>query len=96
VRFHLRGKERETEGEWEGGREKELGRERKNYLKILVSSLSLTAYIGLVDIFDVKEGETVLVSAAAGAVGSVFGQIAKLSSSRKFIQDSQCVLGMQQ
>ncbi|GAB1288541.1 Prostaglandin reductase 1 [Apodemus speciosus] len=38
----------------------------------------LTAYFGLLDICGVKGGETVLVSAAAGAVGSVVGQIAKL------------------
>uniref|UniRef100_A0AC11EV32 Prostaglandin reductase 1 n=1 Tax=Ovis aries TaxID=9940 RepID=A0AC11EV32_SHEEP len=38
----------------------------------------LTAYFGLFDICGVKGGETVLVSAAAGAVGSVVGQIAKL------------------
>ncbi|KAM5299200.1 prostaglandin reductase 1 [Ctenodactylus gundi] len=38
----------------------------------------LTAYFGLLDICGVKGGETVLVNAAAGAVGSVVGQIAKL------------------
>ena len=38
----------------------------------------LTAYFGLLDIGEPKEGETVLVSAAAGAVGSVVGQIAKI------------------
>lgn len=38
----------------------------------------LTAYFGLLDICGVKGGETVMVSAAAGAVGSVVGQIAKL------------------
>lgn len=37
-----------------------------------------TAYFGLLDIGRPKEGETVLVSAAAGAVGSLVGQIAKL------------------
>jgi NADPH-dependent curcumin reductase len=36
-----------------------------------------TAYFGLVDICDPKPGETVVVSAAAGAVGSIVGQIAK-------------------
>ena len=46
-----------------------------------LSSLSLTAYFGLFDICGVKGGETVLVSAAAGAVGSVVGQIAKLKVS---------------
>ncbi|XP_016069199.1 PREDICTED: prostaglandin reductase 1 isoform X1 [Miniopterus natalensis] len=38
----------------------------------------LTAYFGLLDICGVKGGETVLVNAAAGAVGSVVGQIAKI------------------
>uniref|UniRef100_A0A8I5R640 15-oxoprostaglandin 13-reductase n=1 Tax=Papio anubis TaxID=9555 RepID=A0A8I5R640_PAPAN len=38
----------------------------------------LTAYFGLLEICGVKGGETVMVSAAAGAVGSVVGQIAKL------------------
>ena len=38
----------------------------------------LTAWVGLVDIGRVKEGETVWVSGAAGAVGSIAAQIAKL------------------
>nr|XP_020029407.1 prostaglandin reductase 1 [Castor canadensis]XP_020029408.1 prostaglandin reductase 1 [Castor canadensis] len=38
----------------------------------------LTAYFGLLEVCGVKGGETVLVNAAAGAVGSVVGQIAKL------------------
>lgn len=42
----------------------------------------MTAYVGLLDIGRPKEGETVLVSAAAGAVGSVAGQIAKLKGCR--------------
>lgn len=37
----------------------------------------MTAYFGLRDVGALKEGDTVLVSAAAGAVGSVVGQIAK-------------------
>lgn len=37
-----------------------------------------TAYFGLLDIGKPKAGETVVVSAAAGAVGSIAGQIAKL------------------
>ncbi|ELW70579.1 Proteasome-associated protein ECM29 like protein [Tupaia chinensis] len=43
-----------------------------------VGMTGLTAYFGLLDICGVKGGETVLVNAAAGAVGSVVGQIAKL------------------
>ncbi len=38
----------------------------------------LTAYFGLLDVGKVSEGDTVVVSGAAGAVGSVAGQIAKL------------------
>ncbi|SDK19805.1 NADP-dependent oxidoreductase [Sediminibacillus albus] len=38
----------------------------------------LTAYFGLIDIGQPKQGETVVVSAAAGAVGSLVVQIAKL------------------
>jgi NADPH-dependent curcumin reductase CurA len=37
-----------------------------------------TAYFGMLEIGDPKEGETVVVSAAAGAVGTVAGQLAKL------------------
>lgn len=44
----------------------------------IVGMTGLTAYFGLLDICGAKSGETVLVNAAAGAVGSVVGQIAKL------------------
>jgi NADPH-dependent curcumin reductase CurA len=42
----------------------------------------LTAYFGLLDIGQPKIGETVLVSGAAGATGSIVGQIAKLKGAR--------------
>jgi NADPH-dependent curcumin reductase CurA len=42
----------------------------------------LTAFVGLLDIGELKPGETVLVSAAAGAVGSMACQIAKLHGCR--------------
>ena len=42
----------------------------------------LTAYVGLLDIGDPKPGETVVLAASTGAVGSVVGQIAKLKGCR--------------
>jgi NADPH-dependent curcumin reductase len=42
----------------------------------------LTAYFGLLDVAKMREGETVVVSGAAGAVGSVAGQIAKIKGAR--------------
>jgi len=42
----------------------------------------VTAWVGLNDICAPKEGETVVVTAASGAVGSVVGQLAKLKGAR--------------
>lgn len=42
----------------------------------------LTAYVGLLDLAQPKAGETLVVSAASGAVGSVVGQIAKIKGCR--------------
>ena len=39
---------------------------------------SLTAYFGIIDIGCVKQGDFVVISGAAGATGSVAGQIAKI------------------
>lgn len=53
----------------------------ENYLGAL-GPAGLTAWIGLHEIGGIKTGQTVLVSAAAGAVGSVAGQIARLRGCR--------------
>jgi NADPH-dependent curcumin reductase CurA len=42
----------------------------------------MTAYVGLLEIGQPKAGETVVVAAASGAVGSVVGQIAKIRGCR--------------
>ena len=42
----------------------------------------LTAYFGMIEIGKIKAGETVVVSSAAGATGSVGGQIAKIKGCR--------------
>jgi NADPH-dependent curcumin reductase CurA len=42
----------------------------------------LTAYVGTIEVGHVKPGDTVVVSGAAGAVGSVVGQIARIAGCR--------------
>ena len=42
----------------------------------------LTAYFGLLDIARPQSGETVVVSAAAGSVGSIVGRLAKIKGCR--------------
>ncbi|XVU24011.1 NADP-dependent oxidoreductase [Actinoplanes sp. CA-054009] len=54
------------------------------YLGVL-GMTGLTAYVGLLDIAQFKEGDTVFVSGAAGAVGSIAGQIAKLRGAKRVI-----------
>ncbi len=54
-------------------------------LELLIGPLSitgLTAYFGLLEVGQPKPGDTVLVSAAAGAVGTMVGQIARLAGCR--------------
>ena len=51
------------------------------YLGVL-GMTGLTAYFALLDTGKLKEGDTVVVSGAAGAVGSVAGQIAKIKNCR--------------
>ncbi|OWP64482.1 NADP-dependent oxidoreductase [Hymenobacter amundsenii] len=53
-----------------------------SYYLGLLGMTGLTAYFGLLDICDPKEGETVVVSGAAGAVGMVVGQLAKIKGAR--------------
>lgn len=48
----------------------------------VVGMPGVTAYVGLLDIGQPKNGETVVVSAASGAVGSVVGQIARIKGCR--------------
>jgi len=49
-----------------------------SYYLGLIGMPGMTAYFGLKEIGQPKTGETVVVSAASGAVGSVVGQLAKL------------------
>jgi NADPH-dependent curcumin reductase CurA len=52
-----------------------------NYLSIM-GAVGLTAYFGFLDVCEPKAGDTVLVSGAAGAVGSLVGQIARIKGCR--------------
>ncbi|MEQ8818389.1 MAG: NADP-dependent oxidoreductase [Thalassobaculum sp.] len=45
----------------------------------------LTAYVGLLDVGEMKAGDTVVVSAASGAVGSVVGQLARIKGAKRVV-----------
>lgn len=45
----------------------------------------LTAYFGLTEVGELKEGDVVVISGAAGAVGSVAGQVAKAKGASKVV-----------
>lgn len=49
-----------------------------HYYLSIFGAVGLTAYFGISDCAELKPGETLLMSAAAGAVGSIGGQIAKM------------------
>jgi NADPH-dependent curcumin reductase CurA len=55
---------------------------RLSYALGVLGMPGLTAYVGLLDIGEPKAGDTLVVGAATGAVGSVVGQIAKLKGCR--------------
>lgn len=55
-----------------------------NYLSVL-GAVGMTAYFGYVEVCEPKDGDVVLVTGAAGAVGSLVGQIAKIKGASKVI-----------
>lgn len=55
-----------------------------NYLSVL-GAVGMTAYFGYIDVCEPKPGDVVLVTGAAGAVGSLVGQIAKIEGASKVI-----------
>jgi NADPH-dependent curcumin reductase CurA len=59
----------------------ELGAEPEQFLGML-GTTGATAYFGLLDVAEAKEGDVVFVSAAAGAVGSAVVQIARAKGMR--------------
>jgi NADPH-dependent curcumin reductase CurA len=66
-----------TDGSQDHNLGKELLLPPEKFLSVL-GMPGYTAYFGLLDIGNPKEGETLVVSGAAGAVGSIVGQIAKI------------------
>lgn len=54
----------------------------RTYLGALGMTTGLTAYVGMITVGEVQENDTVVVSAAAGAVGTMACQFAKLAGAR--------------
>lgn len=57
-------------------------RQRPEHILGVLGVTGLTAYFGMLDVGRPRPGETVLVSGAAGAVGSIAGQIARIAGCR--------------
>jgi len=55
-----------------------------NFLSVL-GAVGMTAYFGYLEVCQPKPGDVVLVSGAAGAVGSLVGQIARIKGASKII-----------
>ena len=70
-----------TDGKGFGGMQKVAPGTRPNLALGLFGINGLTSYFGMIEIGKIKAGETVVVSGAAGATGSVAGQIAKITRS---------------
>lgn len=51
----------------------------------VLGATGMTAYFGMIDVGGVSEGDTVVVSGAAGATGSVAGQIARIRGAGKVV-----------
>jgi NADPH-dependent curcumin reductase CurA len=56
-----------------------------SYHLSVLGGTGLTAYVGLFEIARFRAGDAVFVSAAAGAVGSMVGQLAKIGGARRVI-----------
>jgi NADPH-dependent curcumin reductase CurA len=71
-----------TDGKGFGGMQKVAPGTPPNLALSLSGVNGLTAYFGMIEIGKINAGETVVVSSAAGATGSVAGQIAKIKGCR--------------
>jgi NADPH-dependent curcumin reductase CurA len=68
-----------TDGKSFGGIQKLPSGTPPNFALSLLGLNGLTAYFGITEIGQIKAGETLVVSGAAGATGSIAGQIGKIS-----------------